>query len=86
MALLSYASRINIAFFWLFVILGGAGLVIMTMLSNTWQEIAQNPEFSTTITRFPITDALLGTYGPTLATAVVLLVLIFTFGKPKEGS
>jgi len=81
MAILSFASRTNVAFFWIFVLLGLVILIIGTVLSNIWQEVASNPEFTETITRFTITNTILGTYYPTIITGIFFLLLIFIFGK-----
>ena len=56
----SFATRINIAFFWLMIIIDIPLLVVGVVLSNIWQEVAANPEMTTTVARFPITNALLG--------------------------
>lgn len=81
MLLFSFASRQNVAFFWVFVILAIVVLIIGVALSNIWQEIAANPEFATTIARFPITNNILGTYYPTIVTAITFLGMIILFGK-----
>lgn len=81
MLILSFATKINIAFFWIFILIGIIILVVGVMLSNIWQETASNPEFALTITRFPITNALLGTYFPTVIVAILFLGMIVLFGK-----
>ena len=79
--LFSYATRINIAFFWLMVILDIPLLIIGVILSNIWQETAANPAFATTIARFPITNTLLGTYFPIAIVAIFFFAAIILFGK-----
>ena len=81
MILFSFASRTNVAFFWIFVILGMIILTIGTALSNMWQDISSNVEFSETILRFPITHTILGTYYPTIITGITFLGMIILFGK-----
>lgn len=81
MLIFSFASRTNVAFFWIYALLGIITLIVGTMLSNIWQEIAVNPEFAETITRFTITNTLLGTYYPTIITGILFLTMIITFGK-----
>jgi len=81
MIVLSFASKTNVAFFWIFVLLGIIILVVGTILSNIWQEIAINPEFSETIARFTITNTILGSYYPTIITGIFFLGLIIIFGK-----
>jgi len=81
MLIFSFASKINIAFFWIFVLLGIIILIVGVVLSNIWQEVASNPEFAETILRFPIANALLGTYYPTAIVAILFLGMIILFGK-----
>ena len=81
MLVLSFASRSNAAFFWIFVVLGLIILIIAVILSNTWQTLAENAEFSTTITRFPITNSLLGSKFPMIIMGITYLFMITLFGK-----
>ena len=87
MLVFSFASRINIAFFWVFILMAIVILIIGVVLSNIWQEVASNPEFTDTIARFPITNAILGTYYPTVIVAILFLGMIVLFGKfpGREG-
>ena len=84
MLLFSFATRINIAFYWIFGLLSIIILIVGVILSNIWQEVATQAEFATTILRFPITNMLLGTYYPTAIVAVLLLGMIILFGKPPR--
>ena len=81
MIVLAFASRTNVLFFWIYVLLGIVILIISVVVSNVWQEIAQQSEFATTILRFPITNTILGTYYQTFITGFLFLGLIFIFGK-----
>ncbi len=81
MLIFSFASRTNIAFFWIFVLLGLIILIIGVVLSNVWQEFAEVSTFSETILRFPITNTLLGTYFPMAIVAILFLGMIVMFGK-----
>ena len=72
----SFATRINIAFFWLMIIIDIPLIIVGVILSNIWQEIAVNPEFATTIARFPITDSLLGTYYPVAIVGLIFFSLL----------
>ena len=81
MIVFSFASRQNLVFFWLFVFIGITILILSVVLSNIWQEFVANPEFVTTLLRFPITNAILGSYFPTIVTGVFYLSLIVLFGK-----
>lgn len=82
--LFSFATRINVAFFWVMVILDIPILLTGVILSNIWQEIAVNPEFTSTIARFPITNTLLGTYYPVGVTFIIFITSIILFGKRPE--
>ncbi len=81
MLIFSFASRANIAFFWIFIIVGIISLMLGVMLSNIWQGVAENPEFATTLLRFPIMDNLLGSYFPIVVTGFIFLFMIVLFGK-----
>jgi len=81
MLVFSFASKINIAFFWIFIILGIIILIVGVVLSNVWQEVADEPAFVDTITKFPITNALLGTYYPIAIVSILFLGMIIMFGK-----
>jgi cbb3-type cytochrome oxidase subunit 3 len=80
----SFATRINIAFYWIMVILDIPILIVGVVLSNVWQELAYNAEFTTTITRFPITNLLLGSYYPIAITILIFFASIILFGKKPE--
>ena len=81
MMIFSFASRTNIAFFWIFVIVALIALMVGVMLSNIWQSVAESTEFVSTVARFPITNALLGSYFPLVVTAFIFLLMIVLFGK-----
>jgi len=80
--LFSFATRVNIAFFWIMVIVDIPILLVGVILSNIWQEMVSKPEFATTITRFPITDLILGTYFPIAIVVILFFAAIALFGKP----
>jgi len=81
MLIFSFASKSNIAFFWIFIIIGVIALILGVVLSNIWQNVAENAEFVETIARFPITNSLLGTYFPMVVTGFIFLLMIVLFGK-----
>lgn len=85
LGLTGYAVRISPVFYWIYAILSLIVLLVGVFMSNAWQEFSSNSEFSATITRFPITNSLLGTYYPTVATAVIVIVMILLFAKTDEG-
>ena len=88
MLIFSFATKINIAFFWIFILLGIVILIVGVVLSNIWQETVAQPEFADTILRFPITNTLLGNYFPTVVVAILFLGMIILFGKfpGQEGT
>lgn len=77
----SFATRINIAFYWIMVLLDIPILIVGVVLSNVWQTLAANAEFAVTITRFPIADLLLGSYFPIAVTIIIFIASIILFGK-----
>lgn len=84
--LFSFATRISVAFFWLMVIVDLPLLMVGVMLSNIWQELASNPEFVSTIARFPITNTILGTYYPIGVAFFIFFISIILFGKRPEAT
>ena len=82
LALTSFSTKISPIFYWIYGLISLIGLISGVILSNLWQELVANPEFATTITRFPITNALLGTYYPLFVTGLIVVSMILLFGKP----
>lgn len=80
----AYAVRVSPAFFWIYVILGMFVLVAGVMLSNFWQGLAGDSTFSTTLTYFPITNTLLGSYFPLVVTAIIIVMMGILFAKPRS--
>lgn len=86
LALTGYSTRISPLFFWIYGVITLVGLGLGVILSNTWQQMAGNAEFTTTLARFPITNAILGTYYPVVVTGMIAIVMALLFGKnPNEG-
>ena len=77
----SFATRINIAFYWLMVLIDIPILIVGVVLSNIWQALVANGEFAVTILRFPITNLLLGSYFPILIVILIFIASIVLFGK-----
>jgi len=80
----AWAVRISPIFYWVYGALSLFVLITGVILSNLWQDLAANPEFATTITNFPITNSLLGTYFPMVVTGIIVIFMILLFGKPPE--
>lgn len=85
LALLSYSTRVNNVFFWLFTVASLFGLFLGVVLSNTWSSYANNPEFATTLVTFPITNAILGNFYPIFVTMMIAMFLVMLFGKFGGG-
>ena len=77
----SFATRINIAFYWIMILVDIPILIVGVVLSNIWQEMVANGEFVITLTRFPIANLLLGTYYPIAITIIIFIASIVLFGK-----
>lgn len=82
--LTAYATRISVVFFWVYGVLAIVVLVLGVMISNMWQEMAASPEFTETIARFPITDAILGNNYPMVVAGIIFLMMIVLFGKSPD--
>lgn len=85
LVLSAYAIRMSPIFYWVYGILSLVILAIGVILSNTWQELAADPEFTATLTRFPIMNVVLGSYYPLIIIAVTIIAIIVLFGKSSEG-
>lgn len=81
----SFASRMNMIFYWLMVVIDLPILIVGVIVSNVWQELSSNAEFVTTLARFPITNSILGSYFPMAVVIIFFIVLVVMFGKPPEG-
>ncbi len=82
--ILSFATRINVVFFWLFVVFNTIILFVGVILSNIWQEMASSSQFADTIVRYPITNALLGTFFPMTTLIILTIIMVILFGKPQD--
>lgn len=85
MIILAYSTRISIIFYWLFALIGLIGLGLGVILSNIWQKMVEQEVVSGTLTRFTITNMLLGTYYPIVVTGLILIIILVIFGKPSGG-
>ena len=84
LAIVGFSTRISPIFYWVYAVLGFFVLLVAVILSNVWQEMAEDPSFAETIVNFPITDALLGTYYPSLILFALVLTMILLFGKSND--
>jgi RsiW-degrading membrane proteinase PrsW (M82 family) len=83
---LSYSTPVNPIFFWIAILMCLFGLFIGVMLSNTWMQMTEQPEFVDTYARFPITTLILGSYYPTVITFISIMGLVLLFSKPGGGA
>lgn len=81
----AYSTRIHPIFYIIYGVLGLFVLVVGVMLSNAWQSAAENPEMTETITRFPITNFLLGSYAPLAITFMLVVFMVLLFGKTPDS-
>ena len=83
----AYAVRVHVIFFWIYILISLIVLFLGVVLSNLWITMAENPTLSGTVARFPITNFILGSYAPTIITGILMLFIIFIFGKtPEDGA
>lgn len=80
----AFSIRVHPIFFWVYIIMSMVILVVGVILSNVWIEFAEHPEFAATIERFPITNFLLGSYAPIFVTAIMMISIVFIFGKTQD--
>ena len=87
LGLTAYSVRISPVFYWIYGLMCLTVLATGVIVSNIWQKLAAAPEFAVTITQFPMTNAVLGSYYPLITTVMIMLAMIFLFGKPpgEEG-
>lgn len=83
--LFSFYQQSNPLFFWINIIMSSFGILLGIGLGYAWNQIAETPELAETIARFPITNALLGTYYPIIILFVIVLTLILFYGKDSSG-
>lgn len=82
----AYAVQISPVFYWIYGLLSLSVLTMGALLSNLWQDLALESELASTINSFPITNAILGTYYPIIATGIIFIVMILLFGKSPGGN
>ena len=85
LAFTAYSTRISPIFYWIYGVLSFIAVLLAAILSNLWQQAAAQAEFTDTISHFPITNMILGTYFPTVALVLCVVVMILLFGKPTQG-
>lgn len=85
LGLVGFSTRISPIFYWVYAVAGILVFSSSILLSNVWQEMAADEAFAVTIQSFPITNAILGTFFPTLMLGALVIVMILLFGKaPRD--
>lgn len=85
LAVSAFSTRISVIFYWFYGIMSLGVLLIGVMLSNAWQAAVATDVLSESVTRFPITNFLLGSYAPLAVTAMIMITMILLFGKTPDG-
>ena len=81
LVIFSFATRISPVFYWIYGVFGLIILVLSVVAGTMWQSLADDPNFADTLTRFPITDAILGSNFPIIVTFALVIGIIILFGK-----
>lgn len=84
LVVMGFAVRISPVFYWIYGIVSLIILALGVVLSNVWQGMVADPEFATTLTYFPITNALLGSYFPLVVSVAIITLMVILFGKSRE--
>ena len=79
--ILGFSTQVNAVFYFIYGIVALIGLFVGVALSNAWEAMAEVPTMTSTIARFPITDALLNNFYPIFITVVIVITMIMLFGK-----
>ena len=85
LGILAFSTRISPIFYWAYGVLGMLLFTIAIIMSNMWQEFIAADALSSTAANFPITNAILGTYYPSLVLGAIILGMILLFGKSPGG-
>ena len=79
---LAFMTRISPVFYWLYIIFGIVVVIITSILSNVWTSLTTQSVYADAITRYPMTNFILGNGFVTMSfTLILVLVVIFIFGK-----
>jgi hypothetical protein len=81
----AYSTRISPIFYWFYFIMSLGVLIIAVMMSNLWQAAVATDALSDSVSRFPITNFLLGSYYPIAVLVMIIITMILLFGKTPDG-
>lgn len=79
--ILGFSTQVSAVFYFIYGLVAMIGLFVGVALSNAWEKLAETPAMTSTIARFPITDALLNNFYPLFITVVIVITMIMLFGK-----
>jgi hypothetical protein len=79
--ILGFSTQINAVFYFIYGIMAMIGLFLGVALSNAWEAMVSTDALSSTVARFPITDAILNNFYPLFITVVIVITMIMLFGK-----
>ena len=78
----AFLTRISPAFYWIYILFGIIIVIAGSMFSVLWQTITEQSIYADAVTRYPMTDAILGNNFILIAVSLfVILAIIFIFGK-----
>lgn len=81
----AFATRIHVAFFWIYIVTAMVVILLSVMLGNAWETLANDPSFATTIAQYPITNTVLGSnFTPFVAIFIFVFIMVL-FGKTPGG-
>ena len=81
----AFSTQASPIFYWVYGILAMLMFTLAIIMSNIWVAIAADDAMASTLANFPIMNALLGTYYPTLILAVLIIGMILFFGKRGQN-
>lgn len=80
----AYSVRISPIFYWVYGLLTFIILLLGVAASNMWQSAVASDVYADALTRFPITNFVLGDNFPFIITGVIVLTMILLFAKTPE--
>lgn len=85
LGVLAFSTRISPIFYWIYGLASIFGLAMGVIFANFWDLLSQRSDMADTIARFPITDAIMGTFFPIYISVIIVLTIILLFGKTSSS-
>ena len=85
LGVLAFSTRISPIFYWIYALASLFGLAMGVIFANFWDLLSQRADMADTIARFPITDAIMGTFFPIYISVIIVLTIILLFGKASSS-